>query len=185
MTSLAPRAPRFVHLLPAVLLPLLAACMAPGGVRPAAAAAAVTLGPVTVGIVAINDFHGSIEPPRQSVIAPDGQGGTVQVPAGGAAWLASAIDGIRAQYPHHLTVSAGDLISASQLASSLYLDEPTIGVANRIGLEFNAVGNHEFDRGRGELLRMQRGGCAQLTKRKPCQSSSSAERAFSSWPPAP
>ena len=169
MTSLAPRAPRFVHLLPAVLLPLLAACMAPGGVRPAAAAAAVTLGPVTVGIVAINDFHGSIEPPRQSVIAPDGQGGTVQVPAGGAAWLASAIDGIRAQYPHHLTVSAGDLISASQLASSLYLDEPTIGVANRIGLEFNAVGNHEFDRGRGELLRMQRGGCAQLTKRKPCQ----------------
>ena len=169
MTSLAPRALRFVHLLPAGLLPLVAACMAPGGIRPAAAVAAVTSGPVTVGIVAINDFHGSIEPPRQSVIAPDGQGGTVQVPAGGAAWLASAVDGIRAQYPNHLTVSAGDLISASQLASSLYLDEPTIGVANRIGLDFNAVGNHEFDRGRSELLRMQRGGCAQLTKRKPCQ----------------
>ena len=164
MTTLAPRAPRFVQLLPAVLLPLLAACMAPGGVRPLAAAL-----PVTVGIVAINDFHGSIEPPRLAVFAPDGEGGTVSVPAGGAAWLAGAVDGIRAQYPHHLTVSAGDLISASQLASSLYLDEPTIGVANRIGLDFNAVGNHEFDRGRNELLRMQRGGCAQLTQRKPCQ----------------
>lgn len=164
MTNLAPRDPRFVHLLPASLLPLLAACMAPGGVRTVA-----TAQPVTVGIVAINDFHGSIEPPRQSVLAPDGKGGTVQVPAGGAAWLASAVDGIRAQYPNHLTVSAGDLISASQLASSIYLDEPAIGVANRIGLDYNAVGNHEFDRGRGELLRMQRGGCAQLTKRKPCQ----------------
>ena len=164
MTNVALRTPRFVHLLPACLLPVLAACMAPGEVRTSAAGQ-----PVTVGIVAINDFHGSIEPPRQSVLAPDGKGGTVQVPAGGAAWLASAVDGIRAQYPHHLTVSAGDLISASQLASSIYLDEPAIGVANRIGLDFNAVGNHEFDRGRGELLRMQRGGCAQLTKRKPCQ----------------
>ena len=164
MTNVALRTPRFVHLLPACLLPVLAACMAPGEVRTSAATQ-----PVTVGIVAINDFHGSIEPPRQSVLAPDGKGGTVQVPAGGAAWLASAVDGIRAQYPHHLTVSAGDLISASQLASSIYLDEPAIGVANRIGLDFNAVGNHEFDRGRGELLRMQRGGCAQLTKRKPCQ----------------
>ena len=164
MTRPDPRAARFAFLLPALLLPLLAACMTPGGVRLAAAA-----GPVTVGIVAINDFHGSIEPPRQSVLAPDGKGGTVQVPAGGAAWLASAVDGIRAQYPNHLTVSAGDLISASQLASSIYLDEPAIGIANRIGLEYNAVGNHEFDRGRDELLRMQRGGCAQLTKRKPCQ----------------
>ena len=124
---------------------------------------------VTVGILAINDFHGSIEPPKQSVLAPDGKGGTVQVPAGGAAYLASAVQTLRGQYRYSATVSAGDLISASQLASSIYLDEPTIGVANRIGLDFNAVGNHEFDRGRQELLRMQRGGCKQYTVRKPCQ----------------
>ena len=164
MTRLALRAARFVQILPALLLPLVAACAAPGGVRSAQSAA-----PVTVGIIAINDFHGSLEPPRQSVSAPDGNGGTVRVPAGGAAYLASAIDTVRGKYPYHLTVSAGDLISASQLASSIYLDEPSIGVANRIGLDFNAVGNHEFDRGRNELLRMQRGGCAQLTPRKPCQ----------------
>ena len=164
MTSFAPRAARFVRLLPACLLPLMAACVAPGGVRPAQNAA-----PVTVGIIAINDFHGSLEPPRQSVEAPDGNGRSLRVPAGGSAFLASAIDSLRAKYPHHLTVSAGDLISASQLASSIYLDEPTIGVFNRIGLDFNAAGNHEFDRGRNELLRLQRGGCAQLTARKPCQ----------------
>ena len=162
------RASRFVRALPVFLIPLVAACMAPGGVK-SAQTSAQTSGPVTVGIVAINDFHGSLEPPRQSVPAPDGNGGTVRVPAGGAAYLASAMDAVRAKYPYHLTVSAGDLISASQLASSIYLDEPTIGVANRFGLDFNAVGNHEFDRGRNELLRMQRGGCAKLTPRQPCQ----------------
>ena len=161
MTSPHSRTARFVRLLPAALVPLLAACATVG--TPA------TTMPVTVGIVAINDFHGALEAPRQSVPAPDGKGGTVRVPAGGAAYLASAIESVRAKYPYHLTVSAGDLISASQLASSIYLDEPTVGVANRFGLDFNAVGNHEFDRGRGELLRLQRGGCAQLTPRKPCQ----------------
>ena len=164
MTHPPMSASRFVSLVPAILLPLVAACVSSGAVRTAQSAA-----PVTVGIVAINDFHGSLEPPRQSVPAPDGKGGTVRVPAGGAAYLASAIDSVRGKYPYHLTVSAGDLISASQLASSIYLDEPTVGVANRFGLDFNAVGNHEFDRGRNELLRMQRGGCAQLTARKPCQ----------------
>lgn len=149
-----------IRIVPSFALPfLLAACAAPmagGGA------------PVEIGIVAINDFHGSLAPPRQSVLAPDGKGGTVQVPAGGAAWLASAVDTVRGRYVHSLTVSAGDMISASQLASSLYLDEPSIAVMNRIGVEFNAVGNHEFDRGQQELLRMQNGGCAKFTTRQPC-----------------
>ncbi len=166
------RVTRVARLFAIVMPALLAACTTPmaGHPKGAGASAGVASGqPVTVGIIAINDFHGSIEPPRQSVLAPDGKGGVVQVPAGGSAWLASAIDSLRGKYANHLTVSAGDLISASQLASSLYLDEPTVGVMNRIGLDFNAVGNHEFDRGRDELLRMQNGGCAQNTARKPCQ----------------
>lgn len=124
--------------------------------------------PVEVGIVAINDFHGALEPPRQSVNVTDAAGNILPVPAGGAAWLASAVDSVRAAHPHSLTVSAGDMISASQLASSLYLDEPAIGVMNRIGVDFNAVGNHEFDRGQDELLRMQNGGCEKFTARQPC-----------------
>ncbi|MBS3928781.1 MAG: bifunctional metallophosphatase/5'-nucleotidase [Sphingomonadales bacterium] len=157
-----PNPARFSLLLP---LALLGAC----STQPVRSVSSAPPATVTVGIAAINDFHGALEPPRQSVLAPDGKGGTVQVPAGGAAYLASALDSVRGKYPYHLTVSAGDLISASQLASSIHLDEPAIGVANRFGLDFNAVGNHEFDRGRSELLRMQRGGCAQLTARKPCQ----------------
>jgi 5'-nucleotidase len=124
---------------------------------------------VTVGIAAINDFHGSLEPPNQSVTVPDGKGGFFNVPAGGAAWLASAIDSVRAKYRHHLTISAGDMIGGSPFNSSSFLDEPAIGVMNRIRLDFNAVGNHEFDSGVDELLRIQKGGCAQHTAIKPCQ----------------
>ncbi|MFM9935278.1 MAG: bifunctional metallophosphatase/5'-nucleotidase [Novosphingobium sp.] len=150
------------------LAALLSGCAAPfGGGRTASLPPAAA--PVEVGVLAFNDFHGNLEPPRQAVAAPDGQGGTVQVPAGGAAWFASALDALRARHPYHLTVSAGDMISASPLASSLFLDEPTIGVMNRLGLDFNAVGNHEFDRGQQELLRMQSGGCARFAAREPCQ----------------
>lgn len=147
---------------PLAIVPLLAACATPqGATQPVAT--------VKVGLLAINDFHGAIEPPRQSVFVPDGQGDVTPVPAGGAAYLASAIDSLKAQHPNNLVVSAGDLIGASQLASALFLDEPTVEAMNRIGLDFNATGNHEFDRGQDELLRMQNGGCAQHTARKPCQ----------------
>lgn len=154
------RPARFARFAALSLLPLLAACVGTGQVQSA--------GNVTVGVLALNDFHGTLEPPRLSLTVADGKGGTAAIPAGGAAYLASAVDATRANYAHSLTVSAGDLISASQLASSIYLDEPAIGVANRIGLDFNAVGNHEFDRGREELLRMQNGGCTQHTPRQPC-----------------
>lgn len=166
----------FSHLRALALIPALAAC----ATVPRQASA-----PVEVGIIAINDFHGALEPPKQAVptllpgtrrVAPkageqllDGGGQVTTVPAGGAAWLASAIDSIRAKYPYHVTVSAGDLVGASQLASSLYLDEPAIGVMNRIGLDFNAVGNHEFDRGAAELKRLVGGGCQRLAARMPCQ----------------
>ena len=56
-------------------------------------------------------------------------------------------------------VSAGDLIGASPLLSAAFHDEPTIEAMNQIGLDLNAVGNHEFDEGEAELLRMQYGGC--------------------------
>lgn len=162
MITLSRGITRFI---PALLFPLLAACAAHGPVQSASRAGK----PVEVGIVAFNDFHGALEPPRTSVVVGDGKGGVIQVPAGGAAWLASTVDSIRSRYPNHLTLSAGDMIGASQLASSLFVDEPAIGVMNRIGVDFNAVGNHEFDRGHDELKRKQTGGCQQFTPLKPCR----------------
>lgn len=157
--------PRF-RALPLIALAFTAACAAPQASRPGVLTADA---PVEVGIIAINDFHGALEPPKAAVEAPGTDGKMVPVPAGGGAWLASAVDSIKARHPNNVVVAAGDLTSASQLASSLHLDEPAVGVMNRIGLEFNAVGNHEFDRGWKELQRLQNGGCEKNTRLEPCQ----------------
>ena len=104
-------------------------------------------------VLAINDFHGNLQPPA-------GSGGVVSgVPAGGAEYLATHIASLEAANPNSIVVSAGDLIGASPLLSSLFHDEPTVEAMNAIGLDLNAVGNHEFDEGTTELLRMQEGGC--------------------------
>lgn len=124
--------------------------------------------PVTVRIVGLNDFHGNLEPIKRPIVLKDGQGGREEVHAGGAAWFASAVAGLRAQNPYNMAIGAGDLVSASPLASSLFLDEPTIGVMNRVKLDFTSVGNHEFDRGWQELKRLREGGCERFTLREPC-----------------
>ncbi|WP_336985508.1 bifunctional metallophosphatase/5'-nucleotidase [Altererythrobacter aquiaggeris] len=125
--------------------------------------------PVTVRIIGINDFHGNLEPPVRAVTVRGEGDGEVRAPAGGAAYLASAIASIKAKNENYMVISAGDMISGSPLVSSLFLDEPTIGVMNRIGIDFNAVGNHEFDRGSAELQRIQNGGCEVHTPREPCR----------------
>ncbi|KUO49705.1 MAG: bifunctional metallophosphatase/5'-nucleotidase [Sphingomonadales bacterium BRH_c42] len=142
----------------------------------ALAACATTTPPVTgsataipVRIVGINDFHGNLEPIRRLYTYTHGDGSAEQVQVGGVAALASLVGNLRGDSPYSLVVSAGDLISASPLVSSLFLDEPTVTAMGRLGLEFSAVGNHEFDRGWRELKRMQDGGCEQLTMRAPCQ----------------
>jgi 5'-nucleotidase len=110
-------------------------------------------GTVNVQILALNDFHGNLEPPTGS----SGRVGTIN--AGGVEYLATHIRNLEALNPNTTVVSAGDLIGASPLLSALFHDEPTIEAFNQIGLDFNAVGNHEFDEGADELQRMQHGGC--------------------------
>jgi 5'-nucleotidase len=104
-----------------------------------------------------NDFHGAIDP-------PGGSGATVNgVPAGGVEFLATWLKKLRAEAAAEgrktLTVGAGDLIGATPLVSAAFHDEPTIELMGEIGLQVSSVGNHEFDEGVTELLRMQRGGC--------------------------
>jgi 5'-nucleotidase len=113
-------------------------------------------------IIAINDFHGHLEPGDNAIQVPHpaDPGRTVALRSGGAAHLATRVRELRAQTPHSVFVSTGDLIGASPLVSALFRDEPTIEAMNRMGLDLNAVGNHEFDQGVAELQRLIGGGCA-------------------------
>ncbi len=113
--------------------------------------------PVAIRIIAFNDFHGNLQSPgtiRSSAAVP-----APGVAAGGVDMLAGYVKTLKTQHPNSVVVSAGDLIGASPLVSALFHDEGTIEAMNRLGLEFNAVGNHEFDEGSAELLRLQNGGC--------------------------
>lgn len=132
---------------------LLVGCATEGAFRPAPT--------VTVSLVGFNDFHGQLLPGNGSVpVARPGSEAVERVPAGGAAYLAALIARLRAENSENtLVVAAGDLIGASPLVSSLFHDEPTIEVLNRIGVSVSSVGNHEFEKGLEELLRLQHGGC--------------------------
>ena len=143
-------------------------CAAPDGTAAGGAASSSTPASgaqdatVTFKLIALNDFHGQLRPPGSPTRVPVSQGsgqGTANLPTGGAAYLASVIEQLRARNPLNAVVAAGDLIGASPLDSALFHDEPTIEALNTMGLEFSSVGNHEFDEGVDELRRIQNGGC--------------------------
>ena len=102
-----------------------------------------------IQLLGVNDFHGNLEPPRQV------DGRTV----GGAAYLASYLNEYEADNPKRtITVHAGDLVGATPLISSYFHDEPTIYAANLMGFDVGTLGNHEFDEGGEEMLRLINGG---------------------------
>jgi 5'-nucleotidase len=61
--------------------------------------------------------------------------------------------------PNTIKVSAGDMVGATPLLSALFHDEPTVMAFNLMGWELSNTGNHEFDEGWQELLRLEVGGC--------------------------
>jgi 5'-nucleotidase len=127
---------------------------------------ALTTAPVEVRILAINDFHGNLRPPPGGIqIAdPDDKAKKLMVPAGGAETMATLVKQLRQGRSNTIFVAAGDLIGASPLLSAMFHDEPTIESMSMMGLALSAVGNHEFDEGKDELLRMQNGGCHPVDK---------------------
>jgi 5'-nucleotidase len=122
----------------------------------------------SVQLLAFNDFHGNIQPPSGSSgriqvgltsPTPPASPAAVNVDAGGVEYLATHVKALRSQNTNTIVVAAGDNIGASPLISGLFHDEPAIEALNAVGLDVTGVGNHEFDEGVNELLRMQNGGC--------------------------
>jgi 5'-nucleotidase len=122
----------------------------------------IAVKPVSVRIIAMNDFHGNFQPPSSTnggtLVLPNGGAGQT-VAVGGAAYLATVVKNLKSEIPNSILVGAGDLIGASPFASLVTHDEASVDILNNIGLETSSVGNHEFDSGQAELLRIQNGGC--------------------------
>jgi 5'-nucleotidase len=120
-----------------------------------------TPAPVELRILAINDFHGNLRPPPGGIRIADPADRTkkIVVNAGGSERMATLVDQLRDGHKNTIFVAAGDLIGASPFLSAMFHDEPTIESMSMMGLALSAVGNHEFDEGKDELLRMQNGGC--------------------------
>src|SRR4051794_37338197 len=117
--------------------------------------------PVEVRILAINDFHGYLRPPSDGIRIADPADNTknITVAAGGAEHMATLVKQLREGRKNTVFVAAGDLIGASPFLSAMFHDEPTIESLSTMGLDVASVGNHEFDEGEAEILRMQNGGC--------------------------
>ena len=124
-------------------------------------AAAQAAPPIDLRILAINDFHGNLLPPPGGIRIADRDDNTrkINVPAGGAEHMATLVKQLRQGARNTIFVAAGDVIGASPFLSAMFHDEPTIESLSMMGLEVASVGNHEFDEGKAELLRMQNGGC--------------------------
>src|ERR1700726_4570077 len=143
------------------LYQVLAALALVSATGPAPQAFAESAAPVDVRILAINDFHGYLRPPAGGIriTDPDDKTKKIMVPAGGAEHMATLVKQLREDRKNTIFVAAGDLIGASPFLSAMFHDEPTIEALSMMGLEVAAVGNHEFDEGKDELLRIQNGGC--------------------------
>lgn len=120
-------------------------------------------GNLKVKILGFNDFHGQLSTGKLVGVRPVGSAGVL------SSYLAAAQAGIEDQT---VIVHAGDHVGASPAASALLQDEPSIqwlnllanascSYADKANPACNVVGtlgNHEFDEGKGELLRLLNGG---------------------------
>ena len=133
---------------------ILATALALAGTAPLAGATdpvETRSGYARVQILAFNDYHGHLQSSTSGTVK--------ELPAGGGEYLSAKLKELRAGRKNTITVAPGDLIGGSPFASGLFHDEPSVESLNAMGLDLAGVGNHEFDEGVDELLRMQYGGC--------------------------
>ena len=112
-------------------------------------------GATEIQLLGVNDFHGHLEPPKSVPRSP----GAGPVALGGAANLHAHLDRAERSHPGRtIRVHAGDMVGASPLLSSHFHDEPSVRAMNLMRFDVGTLGNHEFDEGGDELVRLLRGG---------------------------
>jgi 5'-nucleotidase len=77
----------------------------------------------------------------------------VCAPAASRRWP-GLVKALRESAPHSVVLSNGDNIGGTPIISALFFHESTIDLMSRLGVDISSVGNHEFDAGYAELLRV-------------------------------
>ncbi len=103
---------------------------------------------IQVQLLGINDLHGQLNVSRK----------VAGKQVGRADYLAAYLKQREAENKNTLLIQTGDMVGASPPVSALLQDEPTIEILNKLGFDIGTVGNHEFDEGIDELLRLINGG---------------------------
>ena len=105
---------------------------------------------VPLQLLAFNDYHGHLAADTPGTVGTTRAGGASTSPR---TWRPAngqqvSADGGRRRPHRRFALPVGPL-----------RDEPSVESLNALGLDVSSVGNHEFDDGVTELLRMQNGGC--------------------------
>lgn len=95
-------------------------------------------GCVTVAVFSLNDFHGAFV-----------RNDLKDIPGAPAVW--QTLDSLKAVYPLHITVSAGDNFGGSYFYNATRSRSLLPQFFADLGIRLSAVGNHEFDDGQEAL----------------------------------
>ncbi|HEY5800214.1 MAG TPA: bifunctional metallophosphatase/5'-nucleotidase [Burkholderiaceae bacterium] len=123
---------------------------------------------IELNLVGLNDFHGHLEAQNYTYTSI-AEKAPRTTRAGGVLALSSTLQAWRKLDPELILIGSGDLVGASPPLSAMWADEPSLMALDLLGLRVSSVGNHEFDWGKAELLRQQRGGCASPRPDKACK----------------
>lgn len=115
-------------------------------------------GGIPVQILGINDLHGGLETTGSATIGKQTYN-KVGTASRLAAHLNAAEQNFKATNPTGTTirVEAGDMVGASPANSALLQDESTMHALKAMNFEVGTLGNHEFDEGLAEYIRIVNG----------------------------
>lgn len=113
---------------------------------------------IPIQMLGVNDYHGALDTPGTATI--DG----IRYPnSGKAAVLAAYLNQAESEFKsanekgYTERIQAGDLVGASPANSALLRDEPTMKVFTEMNFTLGTLGNHEFDKGLAEYIRILEG----------------------------
>ncbi|WP_051251351.1 S-layer homology domain-containing protein [Paenibacillus harenae] len=131
-------------------------------ILPASQAGAVPADTIKLQLLSVNDLHGKINDKYSEVSLNEDLNGDGTVSSstyvGGMDYMAHWLKQREASNPNTWIIHAGDMVGGSPPISALFQDEPAVEIMEEIGFDVGTAGNHEFDEGTQEMLRLLHGG---------------------------